>query len=157
VTLEFAVQPQGATAFGPTQTLTVDLSTGAKRIDLNAATTTTSDTDWDLRLEGYVATINGGASGPGQAGLYNLAATESFATLAAAPAAAQAYGTTDRYQGIFFDPAWYRYNIGGDNRISPTFNVYLVRRGDVTYKLQILNYYGPAGQIRQVTFRYASL
>jgi hypothetical protein len=58
---------------------------------------------------------------------------------------------------VFAATPWYKYNLAGDHRISPTFNVYLVRRAETLYKLQLINYYGPAGEIRQVTFRYVRL
>ena len=55
---------------------------------------------------------------------------------------------------------WYKYNIAPTthpNRIHPTFDVYLVKRGTSVYKLQILNYYNVADQSRHVTFRYQRL
>ena len=51
-----------------------------------------------------------------------------------------------------------RYNITGtDNQIWPTFNVYLVRRAGVLFKVQLVNYYGPTGATRQITLRYQRL
>lgn len=154
VTLEYGVQASPTAALGPTRTLTVDLSTGPKSVDLNTGTVTTSSTDWDLRLSGFSIRVNGGVSGPGKAG----AATESasFESVASAKTADQAY-RTDVYAGVFGTQRYYRYNIGGDNRISPTFDVYLLKRGDAVYKLQILNYYSPTGEPRHITFRYEQI
>jgi hypothetical protein len=58
---------------------------------------------------------------------------------------------------VFATNRWYRYDLAGDHRISPTFDVYLVRRGAIVYKIQLINYYGPAGETRRITFRYAKL
>jgi nucleoid-associated protein YgaU len=151
VTLEFAVQGSGATSFGGAQLLTVDLSTGAKSIDLNSGQVTTSDTDWDLRLEGYTIRVNGGASGSGAAGAFF--STTAFDDIAGATAPAIAYAA-DTFAGVFGPHKWYRYNILGDNRISPVFEVYLVRRGDTVWKLQVLNYYSATNAARHISFRY---
>jgi hypothetical protein len=58
---------------------------------------------------------------------------------------------------VFNSHPWYRYNLTGENIIHPTFDVYLVKRGDDVYKVQLINYYGAAGEPRHVTFRYARL
>ncbi len=64
----------------------------------------------------------------------------------------------DSYGGVFASAPWYRYNITGtDNQIWPTFNVYLVRRGDAVYKVQITGYYNATGTPRQITIRSARL
>ena len=155
VTLEYAVQPTATSALGTTQTIQVDLSTGAKSIDLETGTITNSATDWDLRLEGYTIRVNGGVSGPGKGGA--AAASGAFAEITTAKEADQAY-RTDTYAGVFGSSRWYRYNIGGTgNRISPTFEVYLIKRGDKVYKLQILNYYNATNNPRFITFRYEQI
>ena len=38
--------------------------------------------------------------------------------------------------------------------IWPTYNVYLLKRGEAVYKFQIVGYYGPTGNPRHVTYRY---
>jgi hypothetical protein len=154
VTLEYSVQTSPTAALGTTRTLTVDLAGGAQSVDLNTGTVTTSATDWDLRLSGFTIRVNGGVSGPGKGG----AATEtaSFESITTAKTADQAY-RTDVYAGVFGTQRFYRYNISGDNRISPTFDVYLIKRGAAVYKLQIVNYYNATGQSRHITFRYEQI
>jgi hypothetical protein len=61
----------------------------------------------------------------------------------------------DRFGGVFSRSPWYRYNLDGNNTIFPTFDVYLIRRGDRVWKLQVVNYYNVAGDARHITFRYA--
>jgi len=46
---------------------------------------------------------------------------------------------------------------GTDNQIWPNFNVYLVRRGDAVFKLQVTSYYGATGTPRQITVRSVRL
>ena len=154
VTLEYAVQASPTAAPGPTQTLTVDVSSGARSIDLNSGTISTSATDWDLRLDGFNLLVNGGISGAGKGGA--AVATGSFASITTAKIQDQAY-QIDRYAGVFGTSRFYRYNIAGDNRISPTFDVYLIKRGTAVYKLQILDYYNATNQPRHVSFRYEQI
>jgi hypothetical protein len=152
VTLEFAVQASAAGALGAAQTLEVDLSTpGIKRVDLAAGAVTTSETAWDLALEGFDIRVNGGVSGPGKGGA--ALATTAFDETTTAVTAANAY-RTDVYAGVFAAHRYYRYNIAGDHRISPTFDVYLVRRGSATYKLQVTGYYNGTGEARHIAFRW---
>lgn len=154
VTLEYRLQPSAAAALGAAQTITVDLATGAKRLDLNTGAVTTDAGAWDLQLEGFTIRVNGGISGNGKGGAATT--TTAFADHSTAVTTANAY-RIDAYAGVFGSNRYYRYNIAGDHRISPTFDVYLVRRGSVTYKLQITGYYGPTGTARQITFRWARL
>ena len=154
VTLEYAVQASPTAALGTSRTLTVDVASGAKSIDLEAGAVTTSATDWDLRLDGFAIRVNGGISGPGKGGA--ALATESYAEITTAKTQDQAY-QIDRYAGVFGTNRYYRYNIAGDNRISPTFDVYLIKRGSAVYKLQVISYYNAAGQPRHITFRYKQI
>ena len=156
VTLEYAVQPTATGVLGPTRTVQVDLTTpGVKSIDLETGTVTNSATDWDLRIDGFTIRVNSGVSGPGKGGA--AASTAAFEAITTAKEADQAY-RADSYAGVFGASRWYRYNIGGTgNRISPTFEVFLVRRGTAVYKVQILNYYNVTGNPRFITFRYEQI
>jgi hypothetical protein len=130
---------------------------------------TTSD-DWDLGFFTTSVVTNGGDAGPGEVSAYcvcqNASATsaqilamtpESEAadydaiTLSDVPPATS-FGTT-----TFADRRWYKYNLAGDNRISPTFDVYLVKRGDAYYKVQLTGYYSVTNAPRHITFRYERL
>ncbi len=155
VTLEWRLQASAGAALGAPQTLQVDLTTpGTKRVDLNSGALTTDDSAWDLQLDGFVIRVNGGISGSGKAGAATTATA--FADLTTAVTSATAY-RSDVYAGVFGTNRYYRYNIAGDHRISPTFDVYLIRRGDVTYKLQVIGYYSDTGVARTITFRWAQL
>lgn len=151
VTLEFAVQPMAAAALGAVRVLEVDLGAGPARVDLTSGALTSSATAWDLRLDGFVIRVNGGVSGMGKGGA--AIAPTPFATTTTAVTQANAY-RADVYAGVFGTKRWYRYNIAGDNRISPTFDVYVLRRGTARWKLQVTNYYSASGVARQVAFRW---
>ena len=155
VTIEYAVQSTDAAAFAETRTLTVDVAAGPVSVDLNAGATTQSAA-WDIRLDGWTIRVNSGVSGGGQAGAATPAAGETFATLTSAVTAAQAYAA-DRYAGVFGTSPWYRYNLTGQHRVHPTFDVYLIRRGNTVYKVQLTGYYGPAGEVRQIGMRYEQI
>jgi hypothetical protein len=155
VTLEYAVQPSATAPLGETKRVTVDVSGGRVYFDLLTGAVSTA-AGWDLALEGYDIRVNGGASGGGQAGA--VAASEPFQTItnAASPPANVFRG--DSYGGIFKTKPWYRYNLTGtDHQVWPTFDVYLLKRGSTLYKVQITSYYGPAGEPRRITLRYAKL
>jgi hypothetical protein len=155
VSVEFAVQASSTAPLGTVQTLVVDLTTpGAKSVDLNTGALTTSATAWDLRFDGFTIRVNGGVSGPGKGGA--AAGTGTFESITTASTQANAY-RTDTYAGVFASSRWYRYNILGDNRISPTFDVYLIRRGSQVFKLQVVNYYDATNQPRFITFRYKQI
>ncbi len=148
VTLEYAVQATEADAFGATTTITLGSPASA---DLKTGALITTGTTWDVRLDGWNLVLNGGVSGSGSAAA--AAGTEGFVATTTAVTAPQAY-RTDAFGGVFSSSPWYRYNLAGDNRISPTFNVYLVRRGTSVYKVQIVNYYSTTGAPRHITLRY---
>lgn len=162
----------------PVRTLTVDASTAWAYADLQGDTAmTVSVTDplassaWDLGFMSTGVQINGGAMGPGGMVAYcicqNAGATDAdiltftaagelpdfeAVTAAQIPTAATAWSAT-----AITDTPWYKYNLTGNHDIAPTYNVYLVKRGTGVYKLQIINYYDPAGKTRQITFRYVQL
>jgi hypothetical protein len=155
VRIEYAVQPNAAAPFGPVDTL--DLPAAAPTmVDLNAGGTVTSGTAWDLKVTGWTILSNSGVSGGGKVGVY--ADTTAFANVTTAALPAQAY-SVDGFGGVFAGAPWFRYNIdpSAPNHIHPTFNVYLVKRGADVYRVQLINYYGPAGETRRITFRFAKL
>ena len=84
--------------------------------------------------------------------LADVVVTTELVSAASIPAAGSAW-TAD----AFAASRWYRYNLAGDNRISPTFDVYLIRRGSAVYKLQVLDYYSDTGAPRNITFRYQQI
>lgn len=155
VTFEYALQPAAGAAFAPTRTATVDVSAGAVRYDLEAGAVVEGGEAWDLLFDGWNVRVNGGVSGDGEAGA--VAVEESFeAVTDASDVPAQVY-RGDAFGGVFVEHAWYRYNLEGNHRIWPTFQVYLVQDGSTVYKLQLTGYYGSTGDTRQISLRYARL
>lgn len=153
VTVEFAVQPAADAPFGPAQTVTVDAASPVS-LDLDAGAITTDPALADLRFDGWTLKLNGGAGGTGKAAA--AASTEAFAAITTASIDSRAY-KADAFAGVFNSHPWYKYNLTGDHRITPTFDVYLLKRGDDVYKVQLVGYYGPAGETRRISFRYARL
>jgi hypothetical protein len=154
ITVEYAMQPSTGAAFGPVTTRTIDVSAAPVYLDL-ATGPVPGTSNWDLRLTGFEIRLNGGVSGTG--GVSALVdesmpfnqLTAQYASFA--PAAAY---RSDSFGGVFVSSPWYRYNITGtDNQIWPNFNVYLVKRGETVYRVQIISYYGPTGTSRQITLR----
>ncbi len=158
VTFEYAIQPSPGAPFGPTQSATVDVHAGTVSFNLSSGAETTGQ-DWDLRFTDYDILVNGGVSGSGtvSAVVDNSTPYAQIDAAYAATAPPQAY-RADAYSGVFAASPWYRYNITGtDNQIWPTFNVYLVRRGNEVFKVQLTSYYGTSGASRQITMKYARL
>jgi len=158
VTVEYAIQPSTGAAFGPVSTRTINLASGPVFLDLSSGPVTQS-AFWDVRLSGFEIRINGGVSGTGGVGAV-LDESTPFAQITSAYAASAppvAY-RSDSFGGVFVTSPWYRYNITGtDNQIWPNFNVYLVKRGDAVFKLQVTSYYGATGTSRQITVRSVRL
>lgn len=127
---------------------------------------------WDLGFQTTKVMLNGGATGPAGMVAYcvcqNAAASNEqiktmtpeseltdFETVTKAqiPAAGDAWSA-----GVLDQKRWYRYNItGSDHQVWPTYDVYMVKRGNEVYKVQLTGYYGADGKPRQITFRYARL
>ena len=158
VAVEYAIQPSTGAAFGAVTTRTIDMSVGPVYLDL-ASGPVSSTSPWDLRLSGFEIRVNGGVSGTGGVGAV-VDQSMPFAQITAqyasfAPAVAY---RSDSYGGVFVTSPWYKYNITGtDNQIWPNFNVYLVRRGETVYKVQLTSYYGSTGAPRQITLRASRL
>ena len=130
----------------------------------------TASSEWDLGFFATNVALNGGDAGPAGVTAYcvcqNAGAT-SEQILAMTPESEAAdyevitlsdvppvtsFGPT-----TFSDKRWYKYNLAGDNRISPTFDVYLVKRGDAYYKVQLTGYYSVTNAPRHITFRFERL
>jgi len=153
VTIEYALQPTAEAAFEPTQTVTLDASS-VDSLDLNTGSTAPAGGEWDLSLDGFTLRLNSGVSGSGAAGA--TPSPEPFAAVTTAAVDSRAY-QSDGFAGVFGTHPWYRYNLTGENIIHPTFDVYLVKRGADVYKVQLIDYYSPAGAPRNISFRYAKL
>lgn len=96
------------------------------------------------------------------AGTFPLDPREDFTALARADDAPKYGGflatisgtfpaTVDDATGIFW------YNIEGNNRMWPTYNVFLVRADQAVYKVQVPSYYDATGTSGALTVRYQQL
>lgn len=145
----------------------VDLSSGDTVAEADPATSTT----WDIAFNATSVHLNGGNDGPaGVTGFcvcQNSAATNNQ-ILAMTPDNQESAFTNvtsasipvvdDKWASdVFATNPWFRYDLAGDHRISPTFDVYFVKRGAAVYKLQLINYYGAAGETRRITARYSKV
>jgi hypothetical protein len=160
VTIEYRRQAGAGATLGSTGSVTADLTTGAKSIDFGAgAVVTPSGCNWDIVVTPEL-TIDFNAAC--DAGSFPIDSSETFTGLTTA-AGAPEYGeflavlsgafpaSISDATGLFW------YSIAGDNRLSPTYNVFLVRVGADVYKLQVLSYYSVAGVSGFPTFRFELL
>ncbi len=165
--LEYRLQPAGG-QLGAVQSVTVPAGTAAApgkvSLTTGAAVTTTGCT-WDFAVTSAITlAVNPDASCP--TGTYPLESTESFTTMTSA-SDAPTYGrffstlSSPIPNGFTVDlkpPFLYGIDPVNQNRLSPTFNIYLVRSGSSTYKLQFLSFYEPTtGESGHVTLRYARI
>ena len=112
-------------------------------------------------MKGYSIFVNGGTSGTGttSAVSYSLippVPTYASITTIAAEIPSSAF-VVDGSGGVFATTPWYRYDLTGNHEITPTYDVYLIKKGTAVYKLQITSYYDVNAAARHVTFRYAQL
>lgn len=165
---------------GPqTATMTVDAADGFAYVDLTgnsanlvSVVDASASQTWDIGFSVTNVVLNGGTAGPGDVVGYcicqNASATDAqvmdftaASQLAAfeSVTAAQIPTSADQWSAdVFTTQRWYRYNLTGtDHQVWPTFEVYLIKDGDAVYKVQLTSYYGPGGEPRQITFRYARL
>ena len=155
VTFEYALQLSSGAAFEPAQTFTVDVSSGPVSFDLETGSVVPGSSDWDVRFGGYEVRVNGGVSGSGSAGA--SLSGEAFAAITDASDLTASHYAGDAFGGVFDDHPWYRYNLEGNHQIWPTFDVYLIRRGESIWKVQLTSYYNAIGDGRHVSFRYERL
>lgn len=129
-----------------------------------------ASSSWDLGFFATNVVTNGGQAGPGGVTAYcvcqNASATSAQILAMTPESEASDYDAitlsdvpspTLFSPTIFADKRWYKYNLAGDHRISPTFDVYLVKRGEAYYKIQLTGYYSATNAPRHITFRYERL
>lgn len=158
-TVEVRHQPSGG-SLGTSELIEVDFLQGAGYIDLSSgALSSSTGCDWDIALTpAFSIDINTGCS----AGTFPLDSTDDFTQLTAADDAPE-YGpflstisgalpaTIDDAAGLFW------YGIEGNNRMWPTYNVFLVEVGAAVYKLQVTDYYSTTGDSGYPTVRFLRL
>lgn len=151
-------------------TFTVDASTSWAHVSLadSAVVTPTpsaaESTGWDIGFSATNVALNSVAGVTAACLCQNTGATnEQVLSMTAASEKADFDAVTSVPAGVTFTAdafttsRYYRYNILGDHRISPTFDVYLVKRGTAVYALQVTGYYDATNKSRQVSFRYKQI
>lgn len=159
VTIQWRYQPPGGTLGAEQQ---VTLSAGSPNPALDLATGTPGPAQgcgWDIRANpDFSLTVNSACN----VGTFPLDASQEFNALTQAGDALQ-YGaflaglsgavpfatSLDNPLGPFL------YNLASDNRLSPTFNTYLIKVGDAVYKAQLTGYYSATGSSGYPTLRFA--
>jgi hypothetical protein len=165
--LEYRVQPAGG-VLGPLQSVTVPAGTPGAPATVSLSTgsvVTTGGCTWDFAVTNAITlSVNPDATCP--TGTFPLESTESFTGITTA-ADAPSYGRfmaalsspiPNGFSADIKPPFLYGIDPVNTNRFTPTFNVYLVRSGNATYKVQFLSYYNPTGgESGFLTMRYARI
>lgn len=159
LTLEYRRQTDGGD-LGALTTLAVPVTSGPAYVDLSTGSIVPgTGCDWDLVIHPEIQIeLNAGCD----SGSFPLNANEDFSTLLRADDAPEYGGflsvisgaipnSIDDASGLFW------YSIQGNNRLWPTYNIFLIKDGEDVYKLQVTDYYGPTGASGQVTFRFEQL
>jgi len=133
---------------GPEQSATVDVSGGAE-IYFNLSlgeeivpADLASSTEWDLHFSGYAIRLNGGLSGPGEAGAIPIFQSGvNFEDITKANESGGHY-FADRAGSAFSTDSgdWYNYD-STTHLLSSKNHVYVIDTGSALIKMQILNYY----------------
>jgi len=143
---------------GAVQQLTVGTTGGLNAVDFSTATAVAgSGCGWDVSADvTFLVSVSGGCG----TGTFPLDASESFTAVTRADDA-PAYGPfLARISGpipsSFSDPeAPFLYDLAGDQRLTPTFNIYLIKVGSTVYKIQLTGYYSDTGASGYPTVRFA--
>ncbi len=159
--IEWRYQPADG-ALGTVDTLTIDVASGSTALDFaNGVAAAPSGCGWDIEVGADFTIATNAAC---NAGTFPLDAAQSFAGLTTASDALD-YGLflsgltgPVPFSTALDDPAGpFLYNLAGDNRLSPTFNIYLVKVGVAVYKFQLTGYYNSTGAGGHPSIRYAKL
>lgn len=159
VVFEYRLQAVGGT-LGTIDSVAVKAgtTTAGANFSTDAAVDTTA-CGWDVKATADFQVLVNAACG---AGTFPLDASEDFAAITSASDAAD-YGLflsliSGPIPNSFSDGhAPFLYNLAGDNRLTPTFNIYLVKVGTSVYKIQLIGYYNDSGQSGYPVIRYARI
>lgn len=159
ITIETRAQNGGT--LGAVETHTIAVAGAPVSIDLASGTAVQPNgCNWDFALDptSLEMTVNTGCN----VGTYPGPGSPTFANATAANDAPEygafLSGLTGPIPNSFTDPAapfWY--NLQGDNRLHPSFNIYLLKVGAEVYKVQLIGYYSEAGASAWPTIRYARI
>lgn len=154
LTIEFAVQAKGATAYGAPSSKEYDLSTN-KCIDFDSQSAVAcTGSDWDLELKGYELWLNSAVNGGGKGALGMTSKPwdingEGWKMLkSGTQEPLGSHYISDAPAGTFEASPWYQYNLTNQHKLWPNYRVYVLRTGAAEpfkyYKLQLVSYYGGA-------------
>lgn len=157
----FESRTQTGTTLGAARSFTITIAGAPVNVNLATGTAVTANgCNWDLVITPALYEI--GVNTACNVGTYPSAATPGFAGTTSASDAPQ-YGAflsllTGPIPNDIENPSGpFRYNLNNDQRLSPTFNTYLIRNGTRTYKMQVIGYYGTSGAGGFPTLRYARI
>ena len=139
------------------------VAVGSTPVNVSLATNATvavSGCNWDLLIipQSYAISTNATCN----VGTYPGPSTPAFAAATSASDAPEyaafLAGLTGPVPNSITDlQAPFRYNLAGDNKLTASFNTYLVKNGTKVYKLQVIGYYSAAGTSGYPTIRYARI
>ena len=161
IAIEWRYQPAGGT-LGAKQTATLDVAAGNGAINFaTGAVGAATGCGWDLQA---AASFSLSPNVPCSGGTFPLSVAESFDGLTSAADALQ-YGAflaglsgAVPFTAALDNPAGpFLYNLANDQRLSPTYNIYLIKAGTAVYKVQLIGYYNATGASGYPTIRYAQL
>jgi hypothetical protein len=157
----FESRTQSGTTLGAARRFTVPIGANPVNVSLvSGGVVTPAGCNWDLVVTPalYEIAVNAACTAgtyPGDASSGFTATTTANDAPQYAPFLALLTGPIPNNIG---DPAGpFRYDLNNDQRLSPTFNTFLIRNGAATYKLQVIGYYGPSGAGGFPTLRYARI
>lgn len=162
ITFGYRLQTTPGT-LGAAQTVAVDL-TSLTEAGVNLATgavvtPTPGDCSWDVKVtRAYTFEINAACL----AGTFPFDVSETFDAVTRADDATEYAAFLSLVSGpipnsIESPSGVFLYNLAGDNRLSPTFNIFLVKVGSSVYKLQVVSYYSSTGVGGYPTIRYEKI
>lgn len=159
--VSFEARTQAGTTLGAPVAFTITTGSAPVLVNLaSGAAVTASGCNWDIQItpQAYELGVNAACN----VGTYPGASSPAFASATSASDAAEyapyLAGLTGPVPNSIEDAqAPFRYNLSGDNRLSPSFNTYLIRNGTKVYKLQVIGYYSAAGAGGWPTIRFARI
>jgi hypothetical protein len=159
VTFEWRLADQNGD-LGVAQQLAVGTTGGLNGVDFGTASAVAaSGCGWDVSADvTFLVSVSGGCG----TGTFPLDVSQSFASVSRADDAPEYGPFLARVSGpipsSFSVPtAPFLYDLAGDQRLSPTFNIYLIRVGSAVYKIQLTGYYSDTGASGYPTIRYARI
>jgi hypothetical protein len=162
ITFGYRLQTAPGTLGAP-QTVAVDLTSLTEAgVNLGTGavvTPTAGDCGWDVKVtRAYTFEINAACL----AGTFPFDASETFDAVTRADDASEYAAFLSLISGpipnsIESKSGVFLYDLAGDNRLSPTFNTFLVKVGTSVYKLQVTGYYSATGDSGYPTIRYEKI